>query len=123
MVRGLDGGVKVLSNINMSLAMLLLLFIIVTGPTLHILGGVVDNVVNYATYLLPLSESHDRADQDWFHTWTIFYWAWWISWSPFVGMFIAMEKSVPSGLSGFCHHSNDCVDQWGLGRVPGEFAC
>jgi BCCT family betaine/carnitine transporter len=88
-VRGLDGGVKVLSNINMSLAMLLLLFIIFTGPTLDILSDVIDNAVNYATYLLPLSESHNRPDQDWFHTWTIFYWAWWISWSPFVGMFIA----------------------------------
>lgn len=88
-VRGLDGGVKVLSNINMGLAMGLLLFIILLGPTLSILKGIFTNFVDYFKYLIPLSESADRADEQWYHAWTVFYWAWWISWSPFVGMFIA----------------------------------
>lgn len=88
-VRGLDGGVKVLSNLNMGLAMLLLLFIILFGPTLHILNSFFINLFDYFKYLIPLSETSDRADENWYHAWTVFYWAWWISWSPFVGMFIA----------------------------------
>jgi len=88
-VRGLDGGVKVLSNINMIMAGLFLLFVFIAGPTLLILTGFWDNTVNYARDFLPLSNWIGREDRDWFHGWTIFYWAWWISWSPFVGMFIA----------------------------------
>lgn len=88
-VRGLDGGVKVLSNINMALAMLLLFFIILVGPTLTIFKGLFTNLIDYFKYLIPLSESNNRADEQWYHAWTVFYWAWWISWSPFVGMFIA----------------------------------
>lgn len=88
-VRGMDGGVKLLSNINMGLAFLLLLFMIAVGPTLAILTGVGSNAVEYLADLIPLSNPFGRADHDWFNGWTIFYWAWWISWSPFVGMFIA----------------------------------
>ncbi|MCK5880372.1 MAG: BCCT family transporter, partial [Sinobacterium sp.] len=88
-IRGLDGGVKVLSNINVVLALTLLAFIIIVGPTLSILKGVVINTIDYFKYFMPLSETIDRADKDWYHAWTVFYWAWWISWSPFVGMFIA----------------------------------
>ncbi|PIW31322.1 MAG: glycine/betaine ABC transporter [Rhodobacterales bacterium CG15_BIG_FIL_POST_REV_8_21_14_020_59_13] len=88
-VRGLDGGVKVLSNINMVMAGLFLLFVFAVGPTLVIASGFFTNAVNYARDFLPLSNWMGREDTAWFHDWTIFYWAWWISWSPFVGMFIA----------------------------------
>ncbi|MEE2524959.1 BCCT family transporter [Hyphobacterium sp. HN65] len=88
-VRGLDGGVKVLSNINMVMAGLFLLFVFAVGPTLMIATGFFENTLNYARDFLPLSNWIGREDTEWFHGWTIFYWAWWISWSPFVGMFIA----------------------------------
>nr|WP_243396271.1 BCCT family transporter [Marinicaulis flavus] len=88
-VRGLDGGVRFLSNINIVLAILLLLFVIIAGPTLHILKGFGIHTITYPLDSLRLSNWIGREDTDWFHGWTIFYWAWWISWSPFVGMFIA----------------------------------
>ncbi|WP_291841993.1 BCCT family transporter [Maricaulis sp.] len=88
-VRGLDGGVKVLSNINMIMAGVFLLFVFIVGPTLIIANGFWDNTVNYFRNFLPLSNWVGRDDTAWFHGWTVFYWAWWISWSPFVGMFIA----------------------------------
>ncbi|GJL92266.1 BCCT family transporter [Hyphococcus sp.] len=88
-VRGLDGGVKLLSNINIIIAILLLLFVIVAGPTMAIFKGFGTNAVAYAADSLRLSNWIGRTDTEWFHGWTIFYWAWWISWSPFVGMFIA----------------------------------
>ncbi|WP_339489082.1 BCCT family transporter [Pseudomonas sp. EL_65y_Pfl2_R95] len=86
---GLDKGVKVLSEINMGLALLLLGFIIVVGPTLAIFTGFFTNLAAYATYLPQLSNPFGRADANFTQGWTAFYWAWWISWSPFVGMFIA----------------------------------
>ena len=88
-VRGLSGGVRVLSNLNIVLAIGLLGFIIIAGPTQAILTGVGTNLVNYALDAPRLSLWFAREDEEWFHGWTIFYWAWWISWSPFVGMFIA----------------------------------
>lgn len=88
-VRGLDGGVKVLSNINMVMAALFLLFVFIAGPTLLITTGFLDNTLNYLRDFIPLSNWIGREDTEWFHGWTVFYWAWWISWSPFVGMFIA----------------------------------
>jgi BCCT family betaine/carnitine transporter len=88
-IRGLDGGVKVLSNINMGLAVALLLFVILTGPTLAIFSSFGTTLGNYAENILPLSNWIGREDEKFFHGWTVFYWAWWISWSPFVGMFIA----------------------------------
>jgi BCCT family betaine/carnitine transporter len=88
-VRGLDGGVKVLSNINMILAGILLAFVIILGPTLDILGAVWTSASSYVTHIVPLSNWIGRTDDKFFHGWTVFYWAWWISWSPFVGMFIA----------------------------------
>ena len=88
-VRGLDGGVKVLSNINMVMAGLFLLFVFMAGPTLLIATGFLDNTLNYLRDFIPLSNWIGREDTEWFHGWTVFYWAWWISWSPFVGMFIA----------------------------------
>ncbi|WP_020410860.1 BCCT family transporter [Hahella ganghwensis] len=88
-VRGLDGGVKVLSNINMVLAALLLLFVLLAGPTMAILSTAASTLGSYVENIIPLSNWVGREDQTWFHGWTVFYWAWWISWSPFVGMFIA----------------------------------
>jgi BCCT family betaine/carnitine transporter len=88
-VRGLDGGVKVLSELNMGLAFLLLLFVLLVGPTLLILSGFVDSLVAYVQYLPALSMPFGREDVNFSQGWTAFYWAWWISWSPFVGMFIA----------------------------------
>ena len=88
-VRGLDGGVKVLSEINMGLAALLLLFVLIAGPTIAILTGFVDFLAAYLTHLPALSNPIGREDVNFSQGWTSFYWAWWISWSPFVGMFIA----------------------------------
>ncbi|MDX1802797.1 MAG: BCCT family transporter [Alcanivorax sp.] len=88
-IRGMDGGVKLLSNINMLLALVLLLFVIIAGPTLVILTGLGSTTVDYLSNIIPLSNWIGRTDDTWFHGWTVFYWAWWISWSPFVGMFIA----------------------------------
>ena len=88
-VRGLEGGVKVLSKFNIIIALLLVLFIIIVGPTLSILTGVGTTLGDYASNIIPLSNFVGREDSEWYHGWTIFYWAWWIAWSPFVGMFIA----------------------------------
>lgn len=87
--RGIDGGVKLFSNINMIIAAILLLFVVIAGPTLMILTGIGTTTLDYVSHLLPLSNWIGREDDTWYHGWTIFYWAWWISWSPFVGMFIA----------------------------------
>ncbi len=86
---GLDAGVKRLSEINMVLAALLLVFVIAVGPTVAVLTGFFDNLVAYGTYLPQLSNPFGRDDNNFREGWTAFYWAWWISWSPFVGMFIA----------------------------------
>ena len=88
-VRGLDGGVKVLSNFNMGLAVLLLFFVISVGSTTLILNGMIDTALAYIDNIIPLSNWIGREDKNFYHGWTVFYWAWWISWSPFVGMFIA----------------------------------
>ncbi|THB73390.1 MAG: BCCT family transporter [Desulfobacteraceae bacterium] len=88
-VRGLEGGVKVLSNFNMALAVLLLIFIILAGSFTHFFTGLFKTTWAYVEYILPLSNWIDRADEKFYKGWTVFYWAWWISWAPFVGMFIA----------------------------------
>ncbi|MBL8464001.1 MAG: BCCT family transporter [Thauera sp.] len=88
-VAGLDAGVKRLSEINMILAVLLLLFVVAVGPTLDILSGFFGNLGAYFQHLPALSNPVGRDDANFSQGWTAFYWAWWISWSPFVGMFIA----------------------------------
>ena len=88
-VAGLDAGVKRLSEINMVLAAILLAFIFLAGPTLVIVTGILDNTLAYLVNLVPLSNPFGREDTNFMQGWTAFYWAWWISWSPFVGMFIA----------------------------------
>jgi len=88
-VAGLDAGVKRLSEINMALAIGLLLFVILVGPTVAILTGFFANLGAYAQHLPALAMPFGREDTNFSQGWTAFYWAWWISWSPFVGMFIA----------------------------------
>ena len=88
-LRGMDGGVKLLSNINMVVAFGLLVFVIIAGPTVPIFTGMGENLFAYIMDTPALTNWVGREDIAWFHDWTIFYWAWWISWSPFVGMFIA----------------------------------
>ena len=88
-VAGLDKGVKRLSEINMVMAALLFLFVLIAGPTLVIIATMANAVVDYVYYLPGLSNWVGREDTEFLHGWTTFYWAWWISWSPFVGMFIA----------------------------------
>ena len=88
-VAGLDKGVKRLSELNMALAGLLLLFVLLAGPTLVVISTIFKSVADYLYYLPGLSNWIGREDTAFYHGWTTFYWAWWISWSPFVGMFIA----------------------------------
>lgn len=88
-LRGLEGGVKVLSEINMSAAVVLAIFVLLTGPTLYLLTFFWDSLLAYGQYMIPLSNPFGREDVNFSQDWTAFYWAWWISWSPFVGMFIA----------------------------------
>jgi len=88
-MRGINGGVKLLSNINLTVAALLLLFVMLAGGLLAFLANAGTTVTAYVQYILPLSNPVGREDETFYHSWTIFFWAWWISWSPFVGMFIA----------------------------------
>lgn len=87
-LRGIDGGVKVISNINMLVAFLLLILVALIGYAVS-LGSIPTTFMAYVENIIPLSNPHGREDETWMHGWTVFYWAWWISWSPFVGMFIA----------------------------------
>ncbi len=88
-MRGLDGGVKRLSEINMGLAFLLLIFVLLVGPTVFLIKFFLSSLGAYLQYLPELSTPTGREDVNFVQGWTSFYWAWWISWSPFVGMFIA----------------------------------
>jgi len=87
-VRGIDGGVKVISNINMIVAFLLLILVALIGYAVTF-GSIPTTFMAYVENIIPLSNPIGRTDVEWFQGWTVFYWAWWISWSPFVGMFIA----------------------------------
>lgn len=87
--RGLEGGLKKLSEINMILAVLFFFFVLFAGPTLLALTGFWTGLTTYVTEFIPLSAPFGRDDDAYRQSWTIFYWAWWISWAPFVGMFIA----------------------------------
>ena len=87
---GLDRGVKYLSTANMYLAAIFMAFIVVVGPTSYILGAFTQSLGYYMTELPEMSFwTETFKGTHWQQSWTIFYWAWWISWSPFVGMFIA----------------------------------
>ena len=87
---GLGRGIKYLSLVNISLSILVLLILIVLGPTSYLLSSFVDNTSLYLSKVLPLSVwIDDEPGRTWQDSWTTFYWAWWMAWSPFVGMFIA----------------------------------
>ncbi len=86
---GLDGGVKRLSEVNMFIAALLLGFVLLAGPTKVLFSNYFNNLTAYFEHLFPISQPFSREDENFSQGWTAFYWAWWISWSPFVGMFIA----------------------------------
>ena len=91
LMMGLDKGIKRLSDINIFLTIVLLSFVIILGPTQFIINSFVENIGNYIHQVIPLglwTESY-AGKENWQSSWTIFYWAWWISWSPFVGVFIA----------------------------------
>ncbi|MFW6204905.1 MAG: BCCT family transporter, partial [Actinomycetota bacterium] len=89
-ILGIQRGIRRLSLINISLAGVLLGFVFVVGPTVFILNGLAQNIGYYLQSLPQMSLRTDLfAGDQWQATWTLFYWGWWISWSPFVGMFIA----------------------------------
>ena len=89
---GINKGIKRLSNLNMSLAGIILLALFIIGPTLYILNMFTHSVGNYIANFFEMGLRLPMNDEDqmtWINDWTIFYWAWWISWAPFVGIFIA----------------------------------
>jgi choline/glycine/proline betaine transport protein len=90
-MRGLEGGIKLLSNINIGLALLLMAFVFVLGPTLFLLNGWIENLGNYIQHFFSLGFWNETYTEggNWQNGWTIFYWAWWIAWCLFVGMFIS----------------------------------
>ncbi|WP_442111454.1 choline transporter BetT [Pseudomonas sp. NUPR-001] len=90
-VAGVEKGVRVMSDINMVLACALLLFVLFAGPTQHLFNTLIQNLGDYLGALPRKSfdvYAYNEA-QDWLGGWTVFYWAWWIAWAPFVGLFIA----------------------------------
>lgn len=89
-VKGLDAGIRRLSELNVWLATGLLLFVLVCGPTLFIVNGFLENIGSYIQRFPTLATWGETFENtDWQNGWTVFYWGWWFAWSPFVGMFIA----------------------------------
>lgn len=91
-ISGVGKGVKILSELNLTLAFCLLIFVLVAGPTLYLLSAFSDNIGTYLSNLVQLSfktYAYEQEHTGWFSGWTILYWAWWCSWAPFVGLFIA----------------------------------
>ncbi|SHI12191.1 BCCT family transporter [Pollutimonas bauzanensis] len=87
---GLDRGIRILSETNLALAVLLLLFVLILGPTVFILQTFVQNTGSYLSDLVTKTFNlYAYEPNDWIGGWTLFYWGWWIAWSPFVGLFIA----------------------------------
>ncbi|MEL6183041.1 MAG: BCCT family transporter [Myxococcota bacterium] len=90
LVSGVDKGIKRLSELNILLAGLLLLFVFTVGPTQYVLDAVITDVGRYFTYFVSRSLDLDpRGPVEWRKGWTLFYWGWWIAWAPFVGTFVA----------------------------------
>lgn len=91
-ISGIGKGVKILSELNLTLAFCLLIFVLVAGPTRYLLSAFSDNIGTYLSNLVQLSFKtyvYEQEHTGWFSGWTILYWAWWCSWAPFVGLFIA----------------------------------
>ncbi|MBP9516835.1 BCCT family transporter [Veillonella sp.] len=91
-ISGVGKGVKIISEINVVLALLFMLFVLFAGPTLHILQAFVDNFGYYLAHIVTTgfdTYAYEPQNQEWFNNWTVLFWAWWLSWTPFVGLFIA----------------------------------
>lgn len=89
-VSGLDKGVKLLSQGNMIMAFALMLLVFALGPTTYLLKSFIQNTGSYLADFIEISTWNDSyRESGWQNSWTVFYWAWWIAWSPFVGSFIA----------------------------------
>ncbi|WP_232336499.1 BCCT family transporter [Mucilaginibacter aquatilis] len=91
-VSGVGKGIKILSNVNIIAAILLLVFVLFAGPTVYLIGSFTDGLGNYINNFFNITFNTHVYDQEtlpWFYNWSILYWAWWISWAPFVGLFIA----------------------------------
>lgn len=91
-ISGVDKGVRILSNVNIMSVAMLLLFVLILGPTIYLIGSFTDGIGNYISNFFNLTFNthvYEPEMQPWFYDWTILYWAWWISWSPYVGLFIA----------------------------------
>lgn len=91
-ISGVGKGLRYLSQGNLILSITLMLFVLLTGPTVYILAAFTENIGYYLTHIVELSFrtfAYESTKEEWFTSWTIMYWAWWISWAPFVGLFIA----------------------------------
>ena len=89
-VAGLDAGIRRISELNLLLALVMLVFILVAGPTATLLSALMQNVGGYLSSMVDMTFNlYAYEPKEWMGDWTLFYWGWWISWSPFVGMFIA----------------------------------
>lgn len=91
-VSGLDKGIRILSELNLGLAFLLLVLIVVLGPTVLLLKSFVENTGGYLSEIVTKTfnlYAYEPKSSNWLGGWTLLYWGWWLSWSPFVGMFIA----------------------------------
>lgn len=89
---GVNKGIKFLSQVNIVAAVILMIFILALGPTVFLLGSFSEGIGSYLTHFFTLTfdtHAYEPATQPWFFRWTVLYWAWWISWSPYVGLFIA----------------------------------
>ncbi len=89
---GVDKGIKLFSNFNVILVVCLLLFVLILGPTVFLISSFTEGMGNYISNFFRLTfDTHiyEKETLPWFYDWTILYWAWWISWSPYVGLFIA----------------------------------
>ncbi|AOM02481.1 BCCT family transporter [Cobetia marina] len=93
-VMGLDGGIRRLSELNLGLALALMLFVLCVGPTIFLLQTLIQNIGGYLSEVVDKTFNMfayipEDGPSEWLGGWTLFYWGWWIAWSPFVGMFIA----------------------------------
>ncbi|AOM39449.1 choline BCCT transporter BetT [Xenorhabdus hominickii] len=91
-VSGLDKGIRILSEVNLSLAVLLLILVVALGPTVLLLKSFVENTGGYLSEIVSKTfnlYAYEPKSSNWLGGWTLLYWGWWLSWSPFVGMFIA----------------------------------
>lgn len=91
-ITGVDKGIRLLSQANLVISLLLLFFILTAGPTVYLFSAFTENIGIYLTHIIELSFrtfAYENTKEEWFTSWTITYWAWWVSWAPFVGLFIA----------------------------------